>query len=114
MVHDWSGPCLNVPSSGWRGGLLVGGFLFFLVVTQFHPGAQEDNHPVIFTKYAQSDPWIMVHFGQFARVLVALGGFLVLHRAIEARAQVPLLARCALGATVASAALWTACKPWTG
>src|SRR5829696_3809697 len=32
------------------GGLLLGGFLFFYVVTElWHPSGQENNHPVIFT-----------------------------------------------------------------
>jgi hypothetical protein len=42
------------------GGLLVAGFLVFVVVTQFHPSGEEDNHPVIFAKYADSDPWVAV------------------------------------------------------
>ena len=86
------------------GGLLVGGLLVFLVVTQFHPSGEEDNHPVIFAKYAASDAWVAIHFGQFAAVLAALGGFLVLYRVLQLREEVPVLARCALGAVVAAAA----------
>lgn len=89
------------------GGLSVGGFLLYYVVTQlFHPAGQEDNHPVIFTEYAQSDPWVAVHFGQFVGVLTALGGLLVLLRALEMRGEVPLLARSALGGLIATAAVW--------
>jgi hypothetical protein len=89
------------------GGLLLGGFLLFFVVTQVgHPSGEENNHPVIFTEYAESDPWVAVHFGQFAGVLIALGGFLVLYRLLQVRAEVPVLANCALAATVASAAVW--------
>jgi hypothetical protein len=88
------------------GGLLVGGFLLFTVVTLFHPSGGEDNHPVIFAKYAASDPWVAVHFAQFAAILLALGGFLVLYLALERRGDVPVLARCALAADVATAAVW--------
>ena len=57
------------------GGLSIGGFLLFYVVTQlWHPAGQENNHPVIFTKYAESDPWVADHCLQFAGVLFALGG----------------------------------------
>ena len=86
---------------------MVGGFLLFLVVTTlFHPSGQENDHPVIFAKYAESDPWVAVHFGQFAGVLVALGGFVVLSRTPELRREVPVLATCALGTAVATAAVW--------
>jgi len=77
-----------------------------VVVTLFHPAGDENDHPVVFEKYADSDAWIAVHFGQFAGLLIALGGFLVLYRALEIRGDVPMLARAALGATVASAATW--------
>ena len=47
-----------------------------------HPSGEEDNHPVIFQKYADSDPWIVVHFLQFAGVLIALAGLVVLYRTL--------------------------------
>jgi Domain of unknown function (DUF4386) len=88
------------------GGLLIGGFVVNFVATLFHPSGHENNHPVIFAKYAESDPWVAVHVGQFAGVLVILGGFLVLYRVLALRGEVPLLARCALTATVVTAAVW--------
>jgi hypothetical protein len=88
------------------GSLLLGGFFLNLVVTQFHPSGEENNHPVIFAKYAASDAWVAVHFGQFAGVLIALGGLLVLGRALASRERSPLLARCALATTVGTAATW--------
>lgn len=89
------------------GGLLVAGFLIFAVVTAaFHPSHDENDHPVIFAKYADSDAWVAIHFGQFAGVLIALGGFLVLHRLLEVRGRTPVLARLALGATIATGAVW--------
>lgn len=88
------------------GGLLLGGFVVFFVATRFHPSGAENDHPVIFAKYAASDPWVAVHFGQFAGVLLALGGFVVLARLLMARDQVAMLARWALGTTAATAAIW--------
>lgn len=89
------------------GGLLLGGFLLFAFITQaFHPHEHENDHPVIFGKYADTDAWVAVHFGQFAAVLIALGGFLVLHRVLETRGTTPILARLALGSTIATAAVW--------
>jgi hypothetical protein len=97
------------------GGLLVGGFLLFLVVTlSFHPSGHENNHPVIFAKYADSDPWVAVHFVQFAGVLIALGGFLVLYRVLRMRGEVRELATFALGTTVATAAVWAALQAVDG
>ena len=89
------------------GGLLLGGFLALFVVTSvFHPSHDENNHPVIFGKYDHSDAWVTVHYGQFVAVLIALAGFLVLHHVLEARGRTPILAKLALGSTIASAAVW--------
>ena len=89
------------------GGLLLGGFLALATVTAgFHPSHDENNHPVIFSKYADSDAWVVVHFGQFVAVLIALAGFLVLHRVLEARGTNPILVRLALGSTIATTAVW--------
>ena len=89
------------------GGLLLGGFLaLFAVTTAFHPSHDENDHPVIFGKYDHSDAWVAVHFGQFVAVLIALAGFLVLHRVLETRGTTPILARLALGTTIATAAVW--------
>jgi hypothetical protein len=88
------------------GALLVGGFLAFFIATRFHPAGEENNHAVIFAKYAASDPWVAVHFAQFGGVILALGGFAVLARLLQLRGQTQLLARWALGATIATAAVW--------
>lgn len=88
------------------GGLLVAGFVLTFLVTHEHPSGHEDNHPVIFTKYAHSHAWVVVHLGQFAGVLLAIGGLLVLYRVLQVRGEIPLLAGFALGAAIASAATW--------
>jgi hypothetical protein len=88
------------------GALLAGGFLVFFIATRFHPSGDENNHPVIFAKYAASDPWVAVHFAQFAGVIIALGGFLVLGRLLQLRGELPTLAKWGLGTTAATAAVW--------
>ena len=93
----------EVRLAGW---LLVAGLLINIVATLFHPGGAEDNHPAIFTKYANSDPWVAVHLGQFVGVLMALGGLFVLYRAMRAIGQSHVLAHFGGAATVATAAVW--------
>ena len=88
------------------GGVLVGGFLLTLIATHEHPSGDDDNHVVIFAKYADSDSWVAVHLVQFAGVLIALGGFLVLYRVLQLLGEVPLLAGFAVGAAIAAAATW--------
>ena len=68
------------------GGLLLGGFVLNALVTSlFHPSGSEDDHPEIFAEYADSDAWVAIHVGQFAGVIIALAGLLVLYRVLEAR-----------------------------
>ena len=88
------------------GVLMVGGFLINAVSTVFHPAGAEDDHEVIFAQYAESAPWVAVHLGQFVGVLLALGGLLVLYRAMRATGQAPLLPYLAATAAVATAAVW--------
>jgi hypothetical protein len=89
------------------GGLLLAGFVLFALVTQlFHPSQDENNHRVIFGKYDASDAWVAVHFGQFVAVLIALGGFIALHRFLETRGKDVVLTRLAFAATIATAAVW--------
>jgi hypothetical protein len=66
------------------GGLLVGGFLINAVVTMLHPSGDEDNHEAIFTEYAESGAWEVIHLGQLFGILLALAGILALCRLISA------------------------------
>jgi len=88
------------------GGLLVGGFVVNLIATHLHPAGKDDIHPVIFAKYARNDGWVAIHLVQFAGVVIVLAGFLALYRALRLRGESPLLTLCALGATLATAAVW--------
>lgn len=88
------------------GGLLVGGFAAFTVATAIHPHGSENDHPVIFAKYADTQGWIAIHFAQFAGVIVALAGFLILSRIFIDRGGSVLLGRLLQAALVATAAVW--------
>lgn len=97
------------------GAMLAVGLLIFSIVTiGFHPSHDENNHPVIFARYADNDAWVAVHFGQFAGVLIALGGFLVLHRVLEQQGRDIVLLRLAFGVTIATAAVWAALQAVDG
>ena len=85
--------------------LMVGGFVLNGVVTlAFHPSVESDDHEVIFTEYADSGAWVATHIGQFAGVLLGLGGLYVLARAL--RAEAPHLAAFAAAGAVTTAAIW--------
>jgi hypothetical protein len=59
-----------------------------------------------FTKYAESNAWISIHFAQFVGFLVALGGLLFLYRTLQLRGEIPRLSRFVAGATIATTATW--------
>ena len=52
--------------------LLLAGQLLYILVTQFHTGAEANNHPAIFAAYARSDSWKAVHVGQFVVMAVII------------------------------------------
>ncbi len=84
---------------------MLGGFLLNLVVTVlFHPGGEEDNHEVIFAKYAESGSWEWVHLGQLVGILLLLAGLLLLYPALRPKA--PKSAAIAASLTAATAAVW--------
>ncbi|GGW49468.1 hypothetical protein [Streptomyces xantholiticus] len=89
------------------GALMLGGFLLNVVLTAgLHPSGEEDDHPAIFTQYAESSSWIAVHLGQFIAVLVTLSGLLVLYRVLRGTERSSLVAQLAAAAVVATAAIW--------
>ena len=78
----------------------LAGIVIFMVSTiGFHAGTMDPmDNPVVFGVYAQSDPWIAAHIGQFAGImLIYAGGFVALHR---------LLSHSESRGTVASALAW--------
>jgi hypothetical protein len=64
-------------------GLLLAGQLLYIVITQFHTGGDANNHPVIFTAYAESGIWTAVHLGQFVSMAILLAGLLALFFALN-------------------------------
>src|SRR6266540_2805092 len=96
------------------GGLLVGGLLLTLIVTHEHPSGDDDNYPVIFAKYAESNDWVAVHLIQFAGILLVLAGFLVLYRVLQLRAVLPVLAGFEAAAAIAAAEAWAALQATDG
>src|SRR3712207_3836557 len=78
---------------------LAGIVIFMASKIGFHAGTMDPmDNPTVFPVYAQSDPWIAAHIGQFAGImLIYAGGFVALHR---------LLAHSESGGTVASALAW--------
>jgi len=85
---------------------MAGGWLVAMIATLFHPSGNEDDHNAVFAEYAESGSWVAVHLAQFAGVLLALSGLVVLYRFMRAAGRPSLLAHLAFGATVATAAVW--------
>src|SRR3712207_1140463 len=78
----------------------LAGIIIFMVSTiGFHAGTMDPmDNPSVFAAYAQSDPWIASHIGQFAGLmLIYAGGFVALHR---------LLSQSESRGTVSSALAW--------
>jgi hypothetical protein len=67
-------------------GLLLGGFVTYVMVTFLHTGGPANNHKVIFDDYAGSHDWAAVHLGQFAGMAIIVGGLIGLHAALGVRA----------------------------
>ena len=97
------------------GSLLLAGFVVFAGFTAGpHPHGDENDHPVIFTKYADSDAWIVTHIGQFVGVLVILAGFLVLYRALAERDQAGIVAGLGAASAVAGGAVFAVLQALDG
>lgn len=57
-----------------------------IVIGSFHPAHEDpNNHPAVFTEYANSSNWTLIHLGQFVGMAIFLGGLLALTVALEAR-----------------------------
>lgn len=65
-------PLLRMGSIAFLAGVVI-----VVVSTELHPSREDPaNHPLVFAEYANSDPWIAVHIGQFAGgIVVFAGGF---------------------------------------
>jgi hypothetical protein len=83
--------------------LLALGFVINFAVTMlWHPAGEEDDHPAIFTEYANADGWVLTHFGQFLGVLMALAGLYLLTRFLTVPGRFSALPRLAGFAFIAA------------
>ena len=71
-------PMLRMGSVAFLAGIVI----FMVSTIGFHAGTRDPmDNPAVFAEYAQSDPWIAAHIGQFAGLmLIYAGGFVALHR----------------------------------
>ena len=71
-------PMLRMGSVAFLAGIVI----FMVSTIGFHAGTEDPmDNPAVFAVYAQSDPWIAAHIGQFAGLmLIFAGGFVALHR----------------------------------
>jgi hypothetical protein len=71
-------PMLRMGSVAFLAGIVI----FMVSTIGFHAGTMDPmDNPAVFAAYAQSDPWIAAHIGQFAGLmLIYAGGFVALHR----------------------------------
>jgi len=71
-------PMLRMGSIAFLAGIVI----FMVSTIGFHAGTEDPmDNPAVFAAYAQSDPWIAAHIGQFAGImLIYAGGFVALHR----------------------------------
>src|SRR5215218_9077078 len=71
-------PMLRMGSVAFLAGIVI----FMVSTIGFHAGTRDPmDNPAVFAVYAQSDPWIAAHIGQFAGLmLIYAGGFVALHR----------------------------------
>jgi len=69
-------------------GLLLGGQLLYIFVTQLHAGGDANDHHAIFDAYAHNAIWTAVHLGQFAAMTVLLVGLITLFFALDDKTPV--------------------------
>ncbi len=84
--------------------LMLVGQLLYIVITLFHAGGNDDDHPTEFAGYAASAIWTAVHLGQFVGMAILLAGLIALFFALDAQAGTARLAS-RFGAAAATAAL---------
>ena len=78
-------PMLRMGSVAFLAGIVI----FMVSTIGFHAGTLDPmDNPAVFAAYAQSDPWIAAHIGQFAGImLIYAGGFVALHRLLYIQNQ---------------------------
>lgn len=83
--------------------LMLVGQLLYVVITLFHAGGDDDDHPTQFAGYAASAIWTAVHVSQFVCMTALLAGLIALFYAVDMQTGIARLAS-RFGATAAAAA----------
>ena len=94
-------PLLRMGSIAFLAGLVI-----VVVSTMFHASREDPaNHPLVFAEYADSDPWIAAHIGQFAGgIVVFAGGFVFLYRLLaQSESSMAGLARVGFAVAIVTA-----------
>src|SRR5215218_4277101 len=75
---DFDRPMLRMGSVAFLAGIVI----FMVSTIGFHAGTKDPMvNSAVFAVYAQSDPWIAAHIGQFAGLMLIFAvGFVALHR----------------------------------
>ena len=81
--HRSRGILLDQAALRGSAGLLLGGQLLYILITQFHAGGDANDHREIFIHYAGSGDWKGVHAGQFAAMTVIVAGLVVFGSALK-------------------------------
>ena len=60
---DFDSPMLRMGSVAFLAGIVI----FMVYIIGFHAGTRDPmDNPAVFVVYAQNDPWMAAHIGQFA------------------------------------------------
>jgi hypothetical protein len=87
--------------------LLVIGQILYVVVTLLHTGGEANNHHDIFTAYAGSETWTLVHVAQFGCTAVFMAGLLTLFFTLDVQSEAgKWTARFAAAATLGAFAIY--------
>ena len=86
-------------------GLLLGGQLLYILITQFHVGGDANDHREIFIHYADSGDWKGVHVAQFAAMTAMITGLIALGSALARTLHVRVHAPVIMGVVVRSASV---------
>lgn len=107
-----TGSCSPRISLRLPAGLLFGGQVLYIVVTQLHAGGEANDHHAIFSEYAHNAIWTAVHLCQFAAMAILLAGLIALSRILADKAEP--LGRLGAAAAVATLALYGALQAVDG
>jgi hypothetical protein len=87
-------------------GLMFLGLLFYLLIG-FQHAERDEDHALLFAKYAAANNWLLIHLGRFAAMATVTAGLVVLSRVLGTGLAGPAWpARFGAGSAVAALALY--------